>query len=201
MLDENAPCFPQGPYAQSKYQAEQRAIEISQQSGMALTILRLATLYGEHDPGNVARLMRTIEGGRFIWIGDGSNLKSLLYRGDAARACIEVACHPGAGIKIYNVSAPPCSMRAVIEGLAAALGRPLPRLHLPAALVLPPARLISRMAGERGRLGDLCTTLEKWLADDAYDSSQFQQAFGYNTRMGLKEGLQREVTWHRSQIL
>jgi hypothetical protein len=47
---------------------------------------------------------------------------------------------------------------------------------------------------------ELPAALTKWLADDAYDSSQFQQAFGYNTSMGLKEGLQREVTWHRSQI-
>ena len=36
---------------------------------MALTILRLATLYGEGDPGNIKRLIRTIDQGRFIWIG------------------------------------------------------------------------------------------------------------------------------------
>ena len=58
---------------------------------MALTILRLATLYGEGDPGNVGRLMRTLDRGRFLWIGDGSNRESLLYRGDAARACMAVA--------------------------------------------------------------------------------------------------------------
>ena len=58
---------------------------------MALTILRLATLYGEGDPGNVGRLMRTLDRGRFLWIGDGSNRKSLLYRGDAANACMAVA--------------------------------------------------------------------------------------------------------------
>ena len=62
VYDESAPCCPEGPYAESKYQAEQRAIEIAQQSSMALTILRLATLYGEGDPGNVARLMRAIAG-------------------------------------------------------------------------------------------------------------------------------------------
>jgi hypothetical protein len=43
---------------------------------MALTILRLATLYGEGDPGNVGRLMRALDRGRFLWIGDGSNRNS-----------------------------------------------------------------------------------------------------------------------------
>ena len=82
---------------------------------MALTILRLATLYGEGDPGNVGRLIRTLDRGRFLWIGDGSNRESLLYKGDAARACMAVAERPASGINIYNVSAlkkPPIFMGA-----------------------------------------------------------------------------------------
>ena len=100
VYDENTPCNPVGPYALSKYNAELRAIEIARESGMALTILRLATLYGEGDPGNVGRLMRTLDRGRFLWIGDGRNRKSLLYKGDAARACMAVAERPASGINI-----------------------------------------------------------------------------------------------------
>jgi nucleoside-diphosphate-sugar epimerase len=199
VYDEKAPCSPEGPYAESKFRAEQRAIEIAQRFGMPLTILRLATLYGENDPGNVARLMRTIDSGHFVWVGNGSNLKSLLYRGDAARACISVASRPGSGVKIYNVSARPYAMYEVVEGLAKALGRSLPRLHIPATLVLGPARLFSILAGNRGRLGNLSTLLEKWLADDAYDTNLFKQIFGFQTEIGLTEGLQREVAWYRSQ--
>ena len=108
---KNPFCNPVEPYALSKYNAELRAIEIARESGMALTILRLATLYGEGDPGNVGRLMRTLDRGRFLWIGDGSNRESLLYRGDAMRACMAVAERPALGINIYNVSAPACTMR------------------------------------------------------------------------------------------
>ncbi|MEK7776125.1 MAG: NAD-dependent epimerase/dehydratase family protein, partial [Planctomycetota bacterium] len=114
--DENTPCNPVGPYALSKYNAELRAIEIAREAGMALTILRLATLYGEGDPGNVGRLMRTLDRGRFLWIGDGSNRKSLLYKGDAARACMAVAERSASGINIYNVSAPACTMREIVDG-------------------------------------------------------------------------------------
>ena len=38
------------PYAESKWRAEQRAREITSRAGVRLTILRLATLYGEGDP-------------------------------------------------------------------------------------------------------------------------------------------------------
>lgn len=123
IYDENIPCNPVEPYALSKYNAELRAIEIARESGMTLTILRLATLYGEGDPGNVGRLMRMLDRGRFFWIGDGSNRKSLLYKGDAALACMAVAERPASGINIYNVSAPACTMREIVDSIADALGK------------------------------------------------------------------------------
>ncbi|HRX00436.1 MAG TPA: NAD-dependent epimerase/dehydratase family protein, partial [Cyclobacteriaceae bacterium] len=60
-VDETCPCHPKGEYAQSKYEAELAAIRIAESTGMALTILRLATAYGNGDPGNVYRLLRTIQ--------------------------------------------------------------------------------------------------------------------------------------------
>jgi nucleoside-diphosphate-sugar epimerase len=67
---------PEGPYAESKWQAERFLIDYCQKKGMNLTILRLATLYGEGDPGNMARLIRLIDKGLFIWAGGGKILKA-----------------------------------------------------------------------------------------------------------------------------
>ena len=197
--DETDSCRPEGKYAKSKYQAELRATEIAKGSGMALTILRLATLYGEGDPGNVARLMRSIDRGRFIWIGDGSNHKSLLYKGDAARAVLAVVSSPASGINIYNVSAPPCTMREIVQGLASALGMPVPTWHIPASLTLAVAGMAAAVAGGKGRLGNLHSTLQKWLADDAYSADKFEKAFNFKTQVSLGEGLCREVEWYRGQ--
>jgi nucleoside-diphosphate-sugar epimerase len=198
VYDELVPCNPESLYATSKYQAEKSAIEIAQRSGMNLTILRLATLYGENDPGNVARLMRSIDKRRFLWIGNGSNMKSLLYRGDAARACIAVVRKPQAGIHIYNVSDQPCKMRDVIKGLAMALGRKAPFLQIPAPLALRTGLILSKLAGARGR--DLFSTIEKWLEDDGYDGTLFQKTFGFQTEVELNEGLRREVEWYRNLV-
>jgi len=196
VYDESAPCRPEGPYAESKYQAEQRAIEIAQQSGMALTILRLATLYGEGDPGNVARLMRTIDRGRFVWVGDGSNRKSLIYKGDAARATLAVLQHPASGINIYNVSAPPCTMRQVVDGLAAALNRrPFP-VRIPASGASMAMWLVAGLMRGHGKSGAWRGTLVKWLADDVYDAGKFQREFNFEVQVNLAVGLRREVQWY-----
>ncbi len=196
MVDESASCHPKGPYAESKYQAEQRSIEIAQQFGMPLTILRLATLYGEGDPGNVGRLMRSLAKGRFLWIGDGRNRKSLLYRGDAARACLAAMSAPPNGVAIYNVSAPPSTMHEIVEGLTDELGtRPLP-VRVPAAFVISATRLLSGLPPSR--FSSLHATVKKWLAEDVYDTHRIEAAIGFRTQVSLTDGLQREVQWYRN---
>lgn len=170
-------------------------MEIAQASDMALTILRLATLYGEGDPGNVARLMRSIDRGRFIWIGNGSNRKSLLHREDAARASLAVMQSPPSGVMVYNVSVSSCTMREVVEGLAGALGKRIPPFGIPAALVRGISSLLSLLP--LSRLQILGAMAQKWLADDVYDSRKFAQAFNFQARVNLAEGLRREVAWYR----
>jgi nucleoside-diphosphate-sugar epimerase len=192
-------CCPQEPYSQSKYEAEQRAVELAQEFGLKLTILRLATVYGEEDRGNVARLIRVIDHGRFAWVGTGTNLKSLIHRDDVARACVTVLRQPPAGINVFNLSGPPCPMRQIVDTLAGALDRRLPRWHIPASLALCLARLAGAMGGKNSFLLRPYAALRKWLAEDAYDSGRFNQMFSFQTQIPLAEGLHREVMWYKSQ--
>jgi nucleoside-diphosphate-sugar epimerase len=193
--DEKRSCKPVGPYAQSKYNAELRATEIAQKSGMALTIFRLATLYGEGDPGNVGRLIRAIDRGRFFWVGNGSNRKSLLYKGDAARAVMAVVQRPASGVNIFNISAPPCTMREIVDCIGNVLGKhPFP-VRLPASLALLMGRCLSKIPNRR--LAGLNQTVKKWLAEDVYDAQRFEEAYGFQTRTSLQDGLKLEVDWYK----
>lgn len=197
--DEEAECHPEGPYAESKYHAELKARQAAETRGMRLTVLRLATVYGEGDPGNVARLLRALHHGRFVWIGSGSNRKSLIHRDDVGRACVEVLRSQGSGVRVYNVSAPPCTMGEIVEAMAVALGRRPPRLRVPAALVLGLLRTLTVVSGERGPGRRLCGTLDKWLAEDVFDSSRIERELAFAAQTPLEEGIRREVEWFLRQ--
>lgn len=198
LCTEENRCRPEGAYALSKLNAEKRVAALAQETGMAVTILRLATLYGEGDPGNVGRLMRRLDRGRFLWIGDGGNRKSLLYRGDAARSCLAVLNKPTAsGVATYNVSAPPCTMREIVEILSTALGKkPLP-VRVPAALAVQSARLASVLPVPA--FSRLPATIDKWLAEDIYDTRRIEQEIGFYSEVTLNEGIRCEVHWYREQ--
>ncbi|MFC1652359.1 NAD-dependent epimerase/dehydratase family protein [Planctomycetota bacterium] len=198
--DVESECQPEGPYAKSKLQAEQGLIEICQKGGMDLTVLRLATLYGEEDPGNVGRLVRLIECGRFIWIGRGKNLKSLLHCDDAARACVAAVTTSTSGIHIYNVSAPPYKMCDIVEAIARALGKSAPTMYVPIPVALVLTKLAKKISFNNERLGTLYDTMQKWISDDYYNTDTFNKTFNYRTTIGLNEGIQRQVARYVGRV-
>jgi nucleoside-diphosphate-sugar epimerase len=196
--DETTECRPQEPYAESKWRAELRAAEIADKAGVPLTILRLATLYGEGDPGNIGRLMRWIDSGRFLWIGHGLNQKSLLHRDDAAHACLLALRAPTPGASVFNVASPPCRVRDIVGELARLLGRKLPRLHISEHVALRLAALLSFSHRRQGQSTGIQSSLQKWLADDVYLGARFEQSCGFKPQIELEEGLHREVAWYRT---
>jgi nucleoside-diphosphate-sugar epimerase len=197
-MAETTACTPLTAYGRSKLEAEQSIARLAQGSSMLVTILRPTTLYGERDPGNVARLMRAIDRRRFVWVGSGRNRKDLVYRGDAARACALAARRSGGErAETYNLCSTPCTMREVVDGLAAALGRRVCRCRIPGSLALFGAAALSRVTRGRGPFGSLHAGLGRWLSDDVYDGTKFQEAFGFHGEMPIAEGLRREVAWYR----
>ena len=190
--DEESQCNPRGAYATSKLEGEKRAVEICEAAKMRLTVLRPVAVYGEGDRGNVARLMRMIESGRFVFVGNGSNKKCLIHVSDVARACLAVIKSDGEGIEIYNVSSEPCTMREIVEEITDSLDQRAPRIFVPSWLALPPLKIAAKLTY---RFEPLKTTLEKWLSDDIFDGNKFERDFNFQPAISLGEGLKREVDW------
>lgn len=189
--DETLPCRPHGHYAMSKWGGELKAIEGMANGAGALSILRFATIYGEGDRGNVAKLIRALDLGRFIWPGPGTNQKSLIYRQDAASACLCVLERPASGVEIFNVSSSPASMTEIVTAICQALGRPVPRLRIP----LPVLRCAGTFARAVGDPGNFNHRLDKFIHDDVYSGEKFRKMFNFAPAVSLAEGMRREVDW------
>lgn len=193
----DAPCRPAGPYALSKHGAELRAAEAARHSQTGLTILRMATIYGPGDPGNVARLVRSIDRGRFIWIGRGANRKSLLYRDDAADACVQAVLKRAAGVRTYNVSAAARTMAEIVATIARHLDRPVRRWHVPGWAAVGGSALARAVCLGRGPMASLHGAVRKWLAEDVYPAERIAAELAFSPAVDLDEGLAREVAWYK----
>lgn len=192
---ESAPCRPESAYARSKYEAEGRAHAAVAGTAVGLTILRLVTVYGPQDPGNMARLITSVVSRRFVWIGRGRNRKSLLERDDAALACLVAARQPRTGVAVYNVSAPACAMREIVAAIGRAAPYRVPRWYVPGWVARAAVEALVLICGGRSRSLSLRASLSKWLHDDAYDGSRFEDDTGFAARVTLESGLEREIAW------
>ena len=187
--DETTSCQPQGPYATSKWRGELRAAERMAKGHGSLTILRLATIYGEGDRGNVARLIAALDRRYFVWIGSGENRKSLIYKDDAARACLRALKRIEPGVETFNVVAQTATMREIVEAICTALRRRVPRIKLsPSALSA--ACAVSRVIGDPMHVSG---SLQKLIRDDVYSGAKFETAFDFRPAISLSEGIRREV--------
>lgn len=191
--NEQSACRPDGAYGLSKLRGEQVAAEIAANARMTLTVLRLATLYGEQDPGNVARLIRAIDRRRFVRIGEGRNRKSLIYRGDAARACLLASTRVETTPATFNVTAPAVTTADIVRAIAGALGTAVPPLRIPSAAGRAYVRLVRRVAPGGGSMSALASSIDTWLSHDEYDGRRFESALGFVPVIGLEEGMKRAV--------
>jgi nucleoside-diphosphate-sugar epimerase len=201
-VPDDAPCHPVGPYAESKWQSEKVAMDIADQTGMGLTILRMATIYGEHDPGNVLNLVRAIDRGRFVWIGRGRNMKSLIHVDDAAQACLRAALTDPTRAsemtpRIFNVSATPESMHTIVQSISHSLGQPVRGWYVPATLPLVVTNIAGRVTSRGSIVRRLHGTIRKWVANDAYDGSRFAKEYDFSPSISLSDGIGREVAWYQ----
>jgi nucleoside-diphosphate-sugar epimerase len=101
-------------------------------------------------------------------------------------------------------------MREIVDGIADALEKHHFPVRVPASPALLLSRHLSRIPNRRCNLGTryqflaklghvprLHQTVKKWPAEDIYDTRRFEEAYGFQTKTSLKEGLRREVDWYR----
>jgi nucleoside-diphosphate-sugar epimerase len=198
-LTETSPLDPQGAYAQSKLEAERRVREFPFPARMRPTILRMALVYGEGERGNFSRMMRNVDTGRFVIIGDGRTRKSMIYVEDVATAALLAARSPAAQGEVFVLADPqPYEMRQLVETLARHLGVRPPRFRVPAAIM----RWGGKVLGLAGRTFGFPpmfepTDIDKLTTDTICDVTKIHNVLGFESRFSLEEGVRRTVQGYR----
>ncbi len=198
-IDETFVCNPHGFYAESKLESEKCAVEFCERNNIRLTILRLATVIGEGDRGNTTRLITSIDKGRFIWVGNGSNKKSLIYKKDVAKGIRQVIeAKENIETEIYNLTGEAVAMREVVEAIAGNLHKKTPRLKIPENVVRGFFR-VNKTGLSFEYLKKFEKTFEKWLSDDIFSGKKFSEKFDFKPETTVYEALAKQVDYYLSQ--
>jgi nucleoside-diphosphate-sugar epimerase len=193
---------PGNAYERTKLEGEHAVRAAAAEVGLDLVVLRPAWVYGPRCP-RMAKLLRSVRAGHFVYVGAGRNLRHPIYISDAVEALLKAgtADAPLAG-RTYLVAGPrSVSLRELVETCARQLGVSPPRRHLPrpvAGVAAGAAELAFRLARREPPFSR--RSLVFFENDNAFDIGAARRDLGFEPQVDLDEGIRRTIeegSWTR----
>jgi len=183
---------PFGPYAISKYEAEEGLRKLAQQTGMGVVIIRSALVYGPGVKANFQSMMRWLKWGVPLPLSSIHNKRSLVALDNLVDLIITCLDHPAAINQTFLAAdGEDLSTTELLHRVAHAMGRSARLIPMPASLLEAGAALL----GRRDMAQRLCGSLQ-------VDISKAQTLLGWTPPVSVDEGLRRsaQVFLHETAV-
>jgi nucleoside-diphosphate-sugar epimerase len=191
------------PYNRSKGLGDRLALEFQKTTGLPVTVVRPATIFGPRSKDWVVELSRHLKAGRALTVAGGHSRAGLVYVDDVVQAMTSLAETPAAAGEAYNVVDPhPMTWREYFDVVADALEVPRPRLDVSQATALALSRVCEaayRLLGVASR--PLFTRHVVFLLtrSQQYDARKLIAAVEGFPGVGVRKGLELTMAWLKSR--
>lgn len=174
---------PHNAYALSKWEAEQGLMQIADQTGLEVVIIRPPLVHGPNAPGNFGSLSRAVQRGWPLPLGAVHNQRSLVALDNLVSFIITCISHPMAANHTFLISdGQDLSTTELVRGMAQAAGVPARLLPVPVWVL----ELAGRMVGKGDAVQSLCGNLQ-------VDTSKARSLLGWVPPVSIEEGLRRAM--------
>ena len=175
---------PIDPYGLSKYEAEQGLLEIAQETGMEVVIIRPPLVYGPNAKGNFATMVNWVRKGVPLPLGAVRNQRSLVALDnlvDFIALCADPACSPKAANEVFLISdGMDVSTTELLLKVAHSQGKSARLIPVPVGVMTFSARVLGK-----GALAD------RLFGNLQVDSSKARDLLGWKPVVTMDEALER----------
>ena len=177
------PACPLDAYAISKYKAEQALMNISNETGLDVVIIRPPLVYGPGVKGNFKSLIKLANSGLPLPLASVHNKRSLIYVGNLCHAIERTIDHEKAKNQIFLVSdRDDLSTPDLIRCIATASRRPERLFRFPQAVL----SLIASLAGQKAKADRLLGSLQ-------VNSDKIHRLLGWTPPYNVVQGMEQTV--------
>jgi nucleoside-diphosphate-sugar epimerase len=135
-------------------------------------------------------------------IGSGENKLHPIYIDDTVRALLLcAAARPPVGRAYHLVGTRAVTMRELSDAIGAAVGRAVPRTHLPSWLAYTAGAALEALPVPRRVLPLTRSRVRFMLQNREYDGTRAREELGFVPSVNLADGMSKAVTWYRDQKL
>lgn len=195
---EDTLAAPISDYGKSKLAAEEVLREwVSREPRREAAILRPVVVFGPGNFANMHNLIDKIYRKKFIFAGEGKNIKSVAYVENLVEATIFLLERLRPGIEIYNYSDyPQMNTEEIVRNIATYLSCEIPKFKIPLGFALAAASIFDLLGKITGyNFPITANRIKKFNTPTVYRSDKIREA-GFNPPIGLSEGFKRMAEWY-----
>jgi GlcNAc-P-P-Und epimerase len=198
--DENTVPTPNLPYGASKLAGEKVLYQwAAEDPTRSVLIIRPAVVYGERNVANMFRLIEQIKAGRYFHIGEGKNVKSIVYVKNLVQATLWLMDRMKPGVQIYNYAdTPQLSSREIASIISQSLDKD--PITLPYWLVYGMGIPFDIAIKLTGKDLPISTNRVKKFCTETYHKAEKIRSEGFTPSYSNIEGLQNMVVWMKKGI-
>jgi len=199
-LDEDSPTRPDNAYTRSKLHAE--TLVRAHAHSMQTCVIRIGETYGPGDR-RLLKLFRAIERGRFYMIGTGNNRRQCIHVNDLVRGLLLSAWHPDAvGETFVFAGSEVLTTNQMVQHIASALDRALPRIKLPMLPFIAAASVMERILPPLHIQPPLHQRrLDFFRRSFVFSIDKARHLLDFQPEIDFRTGVQDTIRWYRSRGL
>ena len=196
--DENHLEDPFNHYGKSKWQAEKFIKDWYDNDpvGKSVTIIRPTVIFGERNRGNVYSLLKQINSGNFLMIGNGHNKKSMAYVGNVVAFIKNRLEKKEAGFHVFNyVDKPDFTTSDLVSFIDKKMKLSISKIKIPFWLGMFGGYcfdILSKILGKK--LSVSSVRVKKFCATTQFDATKAHSSFEapFTLEQGLDKTLEHE---------
>jgi nucleoside-diphosphate-sugar epimerase len=170
---------PSGAYAQSKYEAEKKLLEINTKTSLEVIIIRPPIVYGAGAKGNISRLIKLLKLNLPLPFGLIENKKSFISIDNLVDVIVCCVKHPNLKGKVFLVSDDEdISLKEFLRNIARELGYRILFFPFPIFLL----KFIANFIGKSNEINKLIANLQ-------LDINYTKDTLNWKPRLSVKDGI------------
>jgi nucleoside-diphosphate-sugar epimerase len=199
-IHENSPFVPITRYGRSKLESEQL---LRKNAGrLCATIVRPVITYGPGDTwGMPTKLIRLINSGKYLTVGNGKNRIHLIYIEDLIDGLMLVMEKRTTGVRDYILAgSEPVEINRLVQIIAAVLQRKIPRIHVPIFFALSCGFLMEetyKLFHAKQEPFLTCDKVDIMNRDRFFDSGRAGRELGFAPEVNYENGIRKTADWLR----
>lgn len=194
---EDSPFAPGDVYQESKLAGEKIAMEYMEAGKLPISIFRPGGIYGPGDT-RFLKLFKPIKKQRFVMIGSGQVLYTLIYIEDLVDGIILCGTHENAVGNVYILTGEPAlTLNEFVASVADVVGVDRPRLRIPVTPIYAASYLCEVVCKPLGIEPPLYRRrVDFFRKDRSFSIAKARNELGFEPRVPVKTGLANTARWY-----